>query len=205
MKKKRLIIILCSLAVIAVIIGVVIYINDKDTCGYHTRAQLLYKEFNADIMLYGEELYLDECVRYRRIDEITEETLKPDEDHGYRAIILFDHDGTMDISDEELLLIKRYVEEKGYDMYYIGKSYLDDFKRLGFTAGYEEDEYSLEYIGSIHYGKEVDITEAGNLYAEHGLWCDEYEEWLEDNEEEIQDWLFIIMYDNARRAAGIKF
>lgn len=204
--KKKYVIGLWLLIVSIIIAGAVILMpKEKENDGYNIAAEALDVEFNADIMVYGEDPELRDTVKYRTIDKITAETLNYDEEHGYRAIILFDHRGTMSISDKELLLIKEYVEEKGYDMIYIGKNYLDDFKRLGFTVGCAEDAYSLEYVGSIYVGKSVQQNEIGNLYAMHGLWCEADEATLENGDEQIQSRIIMIMYDYAREAAGIDF
>lgn len=206
LKKKKLIVVCLTLIIAAIIVCVIVMSqNRNENDGYNIAAEALDIEFNADIMVYGENPEFRDTVKYRTIDKITEEALNYEEEHGYRAIILFDHKGTMSISDNELLLIKKFVEEKGYDMIYVGKNYLDDFKRLGFTVGCAEDAYSLEYVGSIHIGENVQQNETGNLYAIHGLWCDADEETLEKGDEEIQSRIVMIMYDYAREAAGIEF
>ena len=111
----------------------------------------------------------------------------------------------LSITDEELLIIKEYVETKGYDMFYIGKQYLDDFERLKFTKGCDSDEASLEYIGSYKSGYDVQQNEYGNLYAEHGLWCDSDEQYLQNSKDKIQSRIIMLMWDYARKAAGIDF
>ena len=206
MKKKILTIIGVILVILVTTVIIAVFNDDsrKDDA-YNIAAEGLDVEFNADIMVYGENPKFRDTVKYRMIKEISEETLNYEEKHGYRAIVLFDRSGTIDVSDEELLLVKSYVEEKGYDMIYIGENYLDDFERLGFTVGCREEAFSLEYIGSIHEGKEVQQNEVGNLYAQHGLWYkDEEKKWKEDNNK-IQSRIITIMYDYAREAAGVEF
>lgn len=202
--KNKIIVSIGIFAVIFVLLVFLLCNNEKDD-GYNIAAESLGIEFNADVMVYGENIEFRDTLKYRTINEINEDSLNADENHGYRAIILYDHNGTMEITDEELLLIKKYVEEKAYDMIYIGKDYLDDFKRLGFTVGYEDTAYSFEYIGSIYEGQKVQQNEYGNLYAMHGLWSDEDEEMIGDKDESIQARIVMIMYDYAREAAGIEF
>ena len=206
MNKKRIIFIIGIFIVISIIVILIVLFcgkkDDKDA--YDIAISGLKIEFNSDIMVYGEELEFREGFEYRRIDAITEEKLSTDEEHGYRAIILYDRNGTISITDEELLLIKEYVEEKAYDMIYIGVNYLDDFERLGFTVRMWDDAYSFEYIGSIHEGKEVQQNEYGNLYAQHGLWTGEDEKTYGDTDD-LQYWIVTIMYDYARKAAGVEF
>ena len=170
--------------------------------GYEQAAESLDIDFNADIMVYGEEPGFIEDVKWRKIDKITEEVLNFKEPHGYRVIILFDYKGTMNITDEELLLIKDYVEEKGYDMIYIGKNYLDDLVRLKFTVGCKPGAMSLGYMGSINVGQEVQQNEVGNLYALHGIWNEESEEILEMNNQLLQSTLLDIMWMYAKQSNG---
>lgn len=204
--KRKYIIGFGVLALIAIIVGIVAFMpTKKESDGYDIAAEGLDVEFNADIIVYGEVPKFRNSVKYRVIDKVTEKNLNGGADHGYRAIVLYDYEGTMNIDDKELLLIKTYVEENGYDMFYVGKNYLDDFERLGFTVGCAEGECSLEYLGSFNYGKEIQQDEVGNLYAEHGLWCDDDEKNSNNIDEEIQYRILILMYDYARKAAGIEF
>ena len=202
--KKKVVIGLGVVIVLVLACAINFGSKEKENDGYNIAAEMLNVEFNADIIVYGENPEFRDTVNYRTINEITEEELKYEEEHGYRAIVLYDYKGTMNITDEELLLIKTYVEEKGYDMFYIGKNYLDDFERLGFTVGCPEGAYSLEYLGSFNLGKQIQQNEVGNLYAEHGLWSDDDENHLAKDDEEIQFRILVLMYEYARKAAGIE-
>ncbi len=207
MMKKKIIIVSVSiiLAIVVTSIAIVVSYIKNGGDGYDMAAEGLDVEFDADIIVYGEEPGFRDILKYRTIDEISEETLDSSSEHGYRAIVLYDRKGTMSVTDEELLIIKKYVEEYGYDMIYIGKNYLDDFERLGFTVGCAEDAYSFEYIGSIHVNEDVQQNEIGNLYAEHGLWRDGDELSFDEKSEELQSRIVGIMYDYAREATGIAY
>ena len=206
MRMKKKFVIGLGIAIVIVLACVInFWPKENEDDGYNIAAEALNVEFDADIIVYGEDTEFRDTVKYRTINEITEEELNYEEEHGYRAIVLFDYKGTMNITDEELLLIKTYVEEKGDDMFYIGQNYLDDFKRLGFTVGCPEGAYSLEYLGSFNLGKQIQQNEFGNLYAEHGLWSEDDENSPTRGDEEIQFRIITLMYDYARKAAGIQF
>ncbi|MEE1517249.1 MAG: hypothetical protein UF228_06595 [Lachnospiraceae bacterium] len=210
-KNRIIILTICLLAAIVVIL--MICIPEKESnqlvltgkSGYEQAAEALDIDFNADIIVYKEDPGFIEDVKYRVVDKITDESLNYDESHGYRAIVLYDKEDNLLISDEELLLIKKYVEEKGYDMFYIGKQYLDDFQRLKFTKGCDPDEASLEYIGSYKLGEDVQQNEYGNIYAEHGLWTDSDVKDFQNDEDKVQSRIIMLMWDYARKAAGIDF
>ncbi len=165
--------------------------------GYDQYINILKREFSADVMYYGDDPCFRKNLTVRKIDKISHETLFEKQDSGYRALVLWDKDDTLKISDEDLKLIKNEVEENGLDMFYIGKSYLDDFCRLGFSAAISDNEKSLEYIGSINVGKKIQQNEIGNLYAAHGLWRDEDEARLLNNPEDLQYRIVMLMKDYA--------
>lgn len=205
MRRKVAIVIGVVILILLLIIVAVLLCKKEELDGYDQAAQGLNVEFNADIIVYGEEPNFRDTVEYRRIDVINEENLYSGNEHGYKAIVLYDREGTMKVTDEELLLIRKYVEKNAYDMIYIGRNYLDDFERLGFTVGMWDDAYSFEYIGSIHEGKEVQQNEYGNLYAQHGLWTGAEEEQFKYEKDRVQSRIIRIMYDYAREAAGVEF
>ena len=78
---------------IAIVIVLVCVINfwpkENKNDGYNIAAEALNIEFNADIIVYGEDPEFRDTVKYRTINEITEEELNYEEEHGYRAIVLF--------------------------------------------------------------------------------------------------------------------
>ena len=214
MSKKKitvLIIVACSLVLFGSFL-IWFFVKDKDSTdidlsklgksGYEQAAESLDIDFNADIIVYGENPNFIEDVKWRKIEKVTEDTLNFEEPHGYRVIILFDYKGTMSITDEELLLIKKYVEEKGYDMIYIGKNYLDDFVRLKFTVGCKPGAMSLGYMGSVNVGQDVQQNEYGNLYAIHGIWDESSEQYLEMNDKLLQETLFAFMWMYAKQSNG---
>ncbi len=172
MSKKKLFILLVLFWLLLLALGFFLYLSSQsdDDSGLMQYTRQLVEGYNPKIYLYGEPLpELPEELGCITIDRIDGSIFQKDAEHGIYAIILNDLEGTMEITDEELLLIKKHVEEDGFDMYYLGKNHLDDFIRLGFTVGVEDDEYGLEYIGSTHIGQDVQQNGVGNLYAEHGI------------------------------------
>lgn len=198
-RKHKIIIILIALLIVIASIMWYMYSNSGDDA-YDLAIRGLNEEFNADIMVYGDDVEFRKGLKYRRIDDINETTLSSDISHGYKAIYVLDESSKNTVTDEQWLLMKTYVEEKGYDMYYIGEQYLDDLQRLGFTSGYyNDDERSLEYIGSNKVGNDVQQNEVGNLYAEHGLYREGDNE---GDDEAMQYQLLVITYDHAKASIG---
>lgn len=120
-----------------------------DSYGWFYRASPQQKRFmtemnaaNAVVMYYGNvDPGREITINYRKVTDFTEETIgDPDNQYTYHAIVIFDFDGTMDISDEELLLIKGYCENNHYDMLYYGTAHLDQFSKCGFFKEIDSDE-----------------------------------------------------------------
>lgn len=206
MKRKKKIILAAAIVfcgILAVVLIIILFPPEEELDGYDQYAAQLKNGFEADIMLYGEPFTFRKTVDYRRIEAIDEQQLTARQS-DYHAIVLMDLYGEMQITDEELLLIKAFVEEKGYDMLYIGKAKLDDFVSLGFTVGNSPDSYSLEYIGSNKVGMKVQQDEVGNLYAEHGLWRDgDMQDIDAENTEELEARLIGMICMYACDAFGV--
>ena len=200
-KKTKIIGISVIVAILLVAIGLIVAIfiwdnkeNEKKD-SYSLQIDRINETTSIDVMVYGEEPGFRENFEWRRLDTISKDSLKNDIFHDYRCIVLFDYNGTMEISDEELLLIKEKVENEYLDMFYIGKNYLDDFERLGFTAGFDQNEMSFAYIGSVYKDKEVQQNDKGNLYAVHGMWTEADDKMLEYNSELLQEVIVNFIYE----------
>ncbi len=202
-KIKWLIIVSLIVAtILGAVYGIYKYKEKKVLDGYDQYINILKNECNADIMYYGDDPGFRERLGAHEIDSISHEILFAKEDAGYRAIVLWDRNGTLKISDEDLLTIKEEVEKNGLDMFYIGTGYLGKLVELGFSVGIRQGEESLEYIGSIFKGREVQQNEYGNLYAQHGLWDESYEDNLVYNPESIHFHIVSMMYDYATGVAS---
>ena len=200
-KKGAIFLAISFLALLGV--GIFWYVSSQsdDDSGLMQYTRRLVEGYNPKIYLYGEPLpELPEELGCTTLDRIDESIFQKDGEHGVYAIILNDLEGTMELSDEELLLIKKHVEQDGFDMYYLGRNYLDDFIRLGFTVGVEYDEYGLEYIGSTHIGQDVQQNGAGNLYAEHGILQEKDVQTKDHGREKAVNHIVWFMYEHTQEA-----
>ena len=194
MKKKILI------PIIIVIIGVVLivlFIAYKQGLFYRADGQQkrFMNEINAanSIVWYygdldpGKEITLN----YSKITEFTDDTIgDKDNKYHYHAIVIFDFDGQMDISDEELLLIKKYCRENYYDMLYYGTAHLEQFRKCGFFTVLDSGECGFTYNGSYwknRTGKEEYI----NPYLLTGNWSKSDNERY-DTDDRHYMWKFVI-------------
>ncbi len=203
MKKKKYIFFTVGATLVLLGIGILWYVSSQsdDDSGLMQYTRMLVEGYNPKIYLYGEPMpELPEELGCTTINRIEGSIFQKDAEHGIYAIILNDLEGTMEITDEELLLIKKHVEEDGFDMYYLGKNYLDDFIRLGFTVGVEDDEYGLEYIGSTHIGQDVQQNGVGNLYAEHGIMREEDVQTKDHGRKEAVECIVWFMYERTKEA-----
>ena len=89
---------------------------------------------NSIVWYYGSpEQGREVTINCKKVEEFTEETIGDKENqYEYHAIVILDFDGKMDISDEELLLIKDYCENRHYDLLYYGTAHMEQFRKNGF-------------------------------------------------------------------------
>ncbi|MBO5098327.1 MAG: hypothetical protein J6B96_08455 [Agathobacter sp.] len=151
-------------------------------------------ETNSIVWYYGDFDPGEEVtINYQKLTEFTEETIGDSEEkYAYHAIVIFDFDGEMDISDEELLLIKDYCENKYYDMLYYGTAHMEQFRKCGFFTVMDSSEHGFSYNGSYwmnRSGKEDWL----NPYLLTGNWDENYEkEYSKDDKSLV--WKFVIFF-----------
>lgn len=198
MQKKTKLIVICAIALILLVITAIIFkvfILDNNESenddSYSLQIDMINDQVNVDVMVYGEEPGFRKDFEWRRIDAISKDSLKNDILHGYRWLIIFDQDGAVEMTDDELLLIKDKVEENSLNMLYIGEKYLENFKRLGFTDGIDDGEYSFAYIG---IDNSADLPQQKN-YAVHGMWTETDVELQKYNNELLQEIIVNFIYE----------
>lgn len=202
MQKKTKLIVICAISLILLVSTAIIFKffildnneSEKDD-SYSLQIDMINDCVNVDVMVYGEEPGFREGFEWRRIDNISKKSLKNDILHVYRWLIIFDYDGAVEMTDDELLLIKDKVEGGSLNMLYIGEKYLDDFKRLGFTEGFDVGECSFGYIG---VGNPADIPQQKN-HAVHGMWTETDVELQKYNNELLQEIIVNFIYEYSYR------
>lgn len=182
--KKKVIIIILSIILIACCVCVYGYIR----LGWFHKASYQDKvcmetleRYNTDILIYGNikkcrEIQFD----YRVITEITPETIDNGKENYYHAVILMDRDGKMDLSDEELILLREYCETKYYDMLYYGTEHLEQLKRCGYFTVLDDSDFCIWYNG--YYYRDTGVPQDTedviylNPFLVTGCWEKEDEE-----------------------------
>ncbi len=108
----------------------------------------LDKLYPTQIITYGEDIKFHEGVKERKIYELTEEELDKDR-REYNAIVINDMNETVELTTEDLELIKRFVLEDYYDFIYIGTRYYDMFIELEMERYIYEEAGGIMYCGSL--------------------------------------------------------
>ena len=132
-KKNR---ILCGISIIAVVfllviglkkIGVFFLSSDDETKdSYDLAIDVITSEIPTTIFIYGEELELRDNVQYKRITEISEDSLVSENE--FSVLILSDLQGTLSVTDEEYQIIKNKLDEEAeFSFYYLGEK---EFKNI---------------------------------------------------------------------------
>lgn len=175
---KRKIIVICLCCIICASLVAVFICYRKGMFTKASEQQIRYmtniNEANSVIYYYGnidpgKEITVN-CVK---VSDFTEDSIgDKKQEFFYHAIVIFDFDGTMNLSDEELLLAKEYCERNYYDLLYYGTKHIENFVRCGYFTILSENDYGFSYNGSYwkhRNGKEEWI----NPYLLTGNWTKE--------------------------------
>lgn len=162
---KKLLRTICLLGIITIVItGSIVVMkysgtsasNDVDTLRgkYDINSPLYYdyavttitKIIPTRIFVYGMDIQLDEEIYATHVDKITEDTLYSGWKHNF--VVLNDSNGAMDISEDELLLLKELAETKHYNIIYIGTELIKQFEELEFVSEDVTLSKNFVYFGS---------------------------------------------------------
>ncbi len=149
-KSMKIVLILSGLLVLAT--GVLLYgvlvLGWFDSVDEDTLEKLHRLEgYGADIIVYGnlDSIEGTEGI-YRKISTINEESLTTENPNTYHMVVLYDVDGKLKVTNEELKLLRTYCMEKYYDLLYLGNEHYDQFVESGFLQYRSNDGE-----GGLHY------------------------------------------------------
>lgn len=188
----------CIIAAVLIVIVVFVIANFNtwfyQASGQQKRFMTEINAYNTKVYYYGnmdpgKEITLD----YEKVSEFTDKTIgDSDGEYVYHMIVIFDFDGKMDISNEELLLIKDYCENKHYDMFYYGQAHMDQFKECDFFENIGSEEYGFVYNGS-YWMKREGKEEYLNSYLLTGNWSSDDNKYF-DYKDKHMVWKRVINY-----------
>lgn len=147
--------------IIAILLGIValVQVINKTTSNddnVSNSPKSIFETYKTEVIVYGDEILLDEGCVVRQIDNISNENIIPTSDFQYTFLILNDIDGELDLSDESILTIKENIDNNGLRMFYFGKDYLDKFVELGvFHQPFLEPDMSLGVVFERNIKTEV--------------------------------------------------
>ena len=153
MNRKTLKWIIVAVLAVGIIAAVSIYYYQKSKAGLYDQVNMLMKElqtdYDIDLVFYGNAKPPKYCdFKYRMVDRLTEETLKGDAgENCYHIVAVTDLFDPCEITEQELLLLKRFCEEKKYAFCYAGDELRKLMEECGFWNDYEEHEYGFSYSG----------------------------------------------------------
>lgn len=142
-----------SLAVLALIVAFIFFVIHKSRADKFNQINMLMSElqtrYDVDLIFFGSAKPPSYCdFKYRMIDQITEETLIGDmEGNCYHFLVMTDLFDPLEVTKEELLLLKRFCLEKGYAFGYAGTDSRDLMKDCGFWSFYSETECGFTFSG----------------------------------------------------------
>lgn len=132
------------------------FLNQHDA-----NVSMINEKFPTDIILYGEDIFFCKHFEIIKINYITEDSFSTQKQN--QIIILSDLNGSLSISDQELLNIKEKIFAYELDFYYLGTKELERLHLLGF---YEKPREELDLCLSI-------VSSNHQLLHFNGIWTSE--------------------------------
>lgn len=139
---------------------------------YDQTIQATLSTYPTDIFVYGEDCKFRNDVKFTQIAELSEASLQSDK--KYKVIIFNDLYDKMDLTEEDLKLLKAYVLEGDYAFFYTGNKHMATFIEEGFTEEPAKDDIGFALR---HSGK--------TIISSHGLWDKTSLEYFQSNNPEL--------------------
>ena len=148
--------------------------NNNDTLdSYDQIIQSTLTTYPTDIFVYGEDCKFRKNVKFKQIDKLSEENLKSDK--KYKVIVFNDLYDKTDLTDDDIAVLKKYVLEGDYALFYTGRKHMDAFIANGFAT-----EHIVE--GDIGFA----LRHSSETVIEtDGLWDETSMEYYETNNPEL--------------------
>lgn len=145
--------------------------NNLDS--YDRIIQSTLTDYPTDIFVYGEDCKFRKNVKFKQIDNLSEENLKSDK--KYKVIVFNDLYDKMNLTNDDIAILKKYVLEGDYAFFYTGRKHMDTFIANGFAT-----EHIVE--GNIGFALR---HSNGKVVETDGFWDETSLEYYETNNPEL--------------------
>lgn len=142
---------------------VVIKDDNDNLDSYDQIIQSTLTTYPTDIFVYGEDCKFRKNVKFKQIDKLSEENLKSDK--KYKVIVFNDLYDKTDLTDDDIAVLKKYVLEGDYALFYTGRKHMDAFIANGFAT----EQVIEENIGFALRHSYGTVVETGGLWDETSL------------------------------------
>ncbi len=161
--------------VIVVRFGLFVYhqkMAEQDMDMYDEAIEVISEKTSNDIFLIGQDIEFRKGISYKKIEKISEETLKTEKKKSF--IVINDLDGTCPVAEEDFRFLKKKADtDLAVNLIYLGTDKLEMIQKMGFP-----DVFSVE--GDMSYGY---VLYEGERISYNGIWTKEEEQYLEKNKE----------------------
>ena len=137
--------------------------NNDNLDSYDQIIQSTLTTYPTDIFVYGEDCKFRKNVKFKQIDKLSEENLKSDK--KYKVIVFNDLYDKTDLTDDDIAVLKKYVLEGDYALFYTGRKHMDAFIANGFAT----EQVIKENIGFALRHSGGTVIETGGLWDETSL------------------------------------
>lgn len=168
-KKKNTIIIfvLGIILLITAFFGIKMLISKEPEGGndtYDDNIEILNEIHPVKILVYGEELYFRDTLKYEKITSISAEVLELDENAYERVVLVInDLNGTVELTEADYETIGTVLKKGGLDFYYYGTSKFDKIREHELCNS-EPAEDAVSMTSALYYKRMANFN---GLWTEH--------------------------------------
>lgn len=128
-----------------IVAGYIVFYNNEEK---DERIRIITENYKTEIILYGEDISFDDSCYVRHIDTISKEELTSDTEYIYSVFIINDLNGTVELSQDELEIIKSKVFDDKIDLFYFGRNNYQNFVDAGIFS--QEFNANDMFLGVIY-------------------------------------------------------
>jgi len=158
--------------------------SDNDTLG---KAIKIIYDHPTDVMLLGDDIIFQRGFKAREITEVNDEALKRDTLHKYSFLIINDLQNNVNLTQDNIEMIRDYIYNKHYTVFYLGDKYL---------SAWDDSQFITNVEGSRSV---VFQNEVGQVVRITGLWGEREAEMMQEYPNILGDVIIYQIEDFIRK------
>lgn len=131
MKRKIIFYVLLCIVSFTLVIGISLYYSNDDTVmdSYDESVIIINQNSSSNVCLYGEMIEFRESFHYNTVNKLDIQNFI-DPKSEYNFLVVNDSENSVQLSDKDLKIIKKALEENKLNFYYFGENF-EQFCNVG--------------------------------------------------------------------------